>query len=98
MVPAAPDNARLQHALDALNALRVSAPELDDTARIVLLAVREASADTRSIQGINTVRLSKQLDMEHALIRRAATELENAGYICITSVGKASPALRLSAV
>ena len=90
-----PDSTRLQHALDAL---RASAPELDDTARIVLFAVREFGADSASAKGVNTVRLAKQLDIEHALIRRAATELEANGYILSTSVGGASPALRLSPV
>ena len=44
---------------------------------------------------INTALLAQQLGFEHAMVYRAATELETRGYISSTPVGGASPALRL---
>ena len=85
------DTHRLQQALAALQA---ACPELEPSAVIVLLATREYRATGRD-KGINTALLAQQLGFEHAMVYRAATELETRGYISSTPVGGASPALRL---
>ncbi|WP_162619590.1 MarR family transcriptional regulator [Salinicola peritrichatus] len=72
-------------------ALQAAHPELEPLAVLVLLAVRQSD----SPNGVTTARLSRRLGIEHALIRRAAAELEALGWIVTEPVGGASPALRL---
>jgi len=88
------DVSRLQRALEALQA---AAPELSDTCAVVLLATREFHDSGRG-KGVNTTLIAQRLDIEHAMVRRAATELETGGYITSIPVGGASPALRLKPV
>jgi len=77
----------------ALAALQQAHPELDALAALVLLALRES--DSPDEKGMTTASLSRHLGIEHALIRRAAAELEALGWIVTEPVGGASPALRL---
>ena len=76
-----------------LVALQAEPPELDPLAVLVLLAVRQSDAARES--GVSTALMSRRLGIEHALIRRAAAELEAGGWVTATPAGGASPALRL---
>ncbi|RJS91930.1 helix-turn-helix domain-containing protein [Salinisphaera sp. Q1T1-3] len=77
-----------------LEALQAAHPDLEPLAGIVLLAVC-AQYDPGRGKGVNTALLAQRLDIEHALIRRAVTDLETRGWITAESAGGASPALRL---
>lgn len=74
-------------------ALQVEHPQLDPLAALVLVALRRSDASRES--GVSSALLSRRLGIEHALIRRAATELESGGWILTRPAGGASPALRL---
>lgn len=76
-----------------LVALQTEHSELDPLAALVLLAVHQPDAARDS--GVSTALVSRRLGIEHALIRRAAAELEAGGWVTATPVGGASPALRL---
>ncbi|GHB32426.1 MarR family transcriptional regulator [Salinicola rhizosphaerae] len=89
------DQRELQRQLEALQARH---PELDPLAALVLLAVRHADAsyeENAERNGVTTAALSRRLGVEHALVRRAATELEALNLIATAPNGGASPALRL---
>ncbi|MBZ5487645.1 MarR family transcriptional regulator [Halomonas aquamarina] len=83
------DPASLQR---ALNALQAAHPELDPLAALVLLALDEQPP---SENGVSSALLARYLEIEHALIRRACTTLEEAGWIRTQPAGGASPALRV---
>ncbi|MDH4574505.1 hypothetical protein [Salinicola acroporae] len=76
-----------------LATLQAEHPELDPLAALVLLAIRHSSVAGDS--GVSTALVSRRLGLEHALVRRAAAELESDGWVTATPVGGASPALRL---
>ncbi|WP_110707965.1 helix-turn-helix domain-containing protein [Salinicola sp. CR57] len=76
-----------------LATLQSEHPELDPLAALVLLAIRHSGAAGDS--GVSTALVSRRLGLEHALVRRAAAELESDGWVTATPVGGASPALRL---
>lgn len=89
------DQRELQRQLDVLQA---DYPQLDTLAALVLLAVRHADAyqdENAERTGVTTAALSRRLGVEHALVRRAATELEAMELIATAPNGGASPALRL---
>ncbi len=69
-------------------------PELDMLTALVLVMVREAEP---SEGGISTALLARRLGVEHALVRRAAAELDTGGWVTTMPVDGASPALRLFA-
>lgn len=77
----------------ALAALQDAHPELDTLAALVLLALRESPPAEK---GISSALLARHLNIEHALIRRACAELEDAGWVSTQPAGGASPALRVS--
>ena len=79
----------------ALKALQDAHPELDTLAALVLLALRELPPAEK---GMTSARLARRLDIEHALIRRACAELEDAGWISTQPAGGASPALRVALI
>jgi len=84
------DSAALHRRLEAL---QVAHPKLDPLAALVLLAIRQSEAPGE--RGLTTAVMSRHLGIEHALIRRAAAELEAEGWVSAPPVGGASPALRL---
>lgn len=88
------DHTDLQRQLEAL---QTAHPELDPLAALVLLAMRESVSvfGDDSPRGLTTALLSRRLGIEHALIRRAAADLEALGWIRAEATGGASPALRL---
>lgn len=90
-MPDRPPESALERALDALMAAH---PELEPLAALVLLALRERGREVET-EGMTTSQLSRRLDIEHALIRRAAAELEAGGWVTSHPVGGASPSLRL---
>ncbi len=77
----------------ALAALQDAHPELDTLAALVLLALRESPPAEK---GISSAQLTRHLDIEHALIRRACAALEDAGWVNTQPAGGASPALRIA--
>lgn len=90
------------HLQRKLQALQYEHAELDPLAALVLVAVREfewpegeSPNKGQKPQGITTALLSRKLDIEHALIRRAAAELEAGNWISTEPASAASPALRL---
>ncbi|WP_322528736.1 hypothetical protein R5R73_02980 [Salinicola sp. LHM] len=89
-MPELPDLVDLQRQWQTL---QVEHPQLEPLAALVLVALRRSDASTES--GVSSALLSRRLGIEHALIRRAATELESGGWILTRSAGGASPALRL---
>ncbi|WP_251977629.1 MarR family transcriptional regulator [Salinicola avicenniae] len=80
-----------------LAALQASHPDLEPLAALVLLAVRQFG-EGRDARGVTTSLLSRKLGIEHALVRRAAADLEAAGFVAAVPAGGASPALRLTLV
>ncbi|WP_252108205.1 MULTISPECIES: MarR family transcriptional regulator [unclassified Halomonas] len=74
----------------ALESLQRTYPALDALQALVLLAL-----DEQGEGGISSARLSRRLEIEHALIRRACAELEAQGWVRLTAAGKATPALRI---
>ncbi len=70
-------------------------PSLDPLAGMVWIALRDWGTTAR---GLTTAQLSRRLEVEHALIRRAAADLEALGWIDSQPAGGASPALRLTRV
>jgi len=89
-LPDLPASSDLQRRWEAL---QIEHPELDPLAALVLLALRES--DLPRGRGVSTALLSRRLGFEHALIRRAAAELEAHGWVLIEPAGGTSPALRL---
>lgn len=79
----------------ALAALQDAHPELDTLAALVLLALRESPPAEK---GISSALLARHLNIEHALIRRACAELEDAGWVSTQPAGGASPALRVALI
>ncbi|WNL42531.1 helix-turn-helix domain-containing protein [Halomonas sp. PAMB 3264] len=77
----------------ALENLQRAYPALDALQALVLLAL-----DEQGKLGISSARLSRRLEIEHALIRRALAELEAQGWVRLTSSGGPSPALRIELV
>ncbi|KFF48045.1 hypothetical protein GY26_16625 [Gammaproteobacteria bacterium MFB021] len=71
-------------------ALQAAHPELDPLALVLLAALRDVNDPP-----LSSARLSRHLGIEHALVRRAAAELEAAGWIATQARGGASPALGL---
>lgn len=94
-MPELPDPVDLQRQWQAL---QVEQPQLDPLAALVLVALRALDAQGGGGEektGTTTALLSRRLGIEHALIRRAAAELESGGWILTRPAGGASPALRL---
>lgn len=79
----------------ALSALQIAHPELDTLVALVLLALRELPSTEK---GVSSALLARRLDVEHALIRRACTTLEDAGWVSTQPAGGASPALRVALI
>ncbi|MGP8289327.1 MarR family transcriptional regulator [Vreelandella zhanjiangensis] len=79
----------------ALAALQDAHPELDTLAALVLLALRESPPAEK---GISSALLARHLNIEHALIRRACAELEDAGWVSTQPASGASPALRVALI
>jgi hypothetical protein len=94
-LPELPDPADLQRQWQAL---QVEHPQLDPLAALVLVALRALDAQGDGGEektGATSALLSRRLGIEHALIRRAAAELESGGWILTRPAGGASSALRL---
>ncbi|WP_110670478.1 MarR family transcriptional regulator [Salinicola halophilus] len=91
-MPETGDDADLAQALAALLQAHLG---LDPLAGVVWLALRDVGDSPR---GLTTAQLSRRLEVEHALVRRAAAELEALGWIDSRPAGGASPALRLTMV
>ncbi|PRY64965.1 MarR family protein [Vreelandella songnenensis] len=87
-----PDTPADRHLQRALNALQADHPELDPLAALVLLALASSPS---SEKGVSSALLARRLDIEHALILRACTTLEEAGWVSTQPAGGASPALRV---
>lgn len=87
-----PEPTEGQHLQRALTALQAAYPELDTLAALVLLAL---NASPPSEKGVSSALLARRLDIEHALIRRACTTLEEAGWVHSQPAGGASSALRV---
>ncbi|WNL39188.1 MarR family transcriptional regulator [Halomonas sp. PAMB 3232] len=77
----------------ALENLQRAYPALDALQALVLLAL-----DEQGKPGISSARLSRRLEIEHALIRRACAELDAQGWVRLTAAGGATPALRVELV
>ncbi|WP_353981009.1 MarR family transcriptional regulator [Salinicola endophyticus] len=71
-------------------ALQAAHPELDPLAALLLAALHDVAEPS-----LSSARLSRHLGIEHALVRRAAAELEAAGWIATQARVGASPALGL---
>lgn len=67
-------------------------PELEPLAVLVLVLVNSVEPKD---EGVSTAQLARRLGIEHALIRRAAAELDTREWVTTAPVGGASPALRL---
>jgi DNA-binding MarR family transcriptional regulator len=89
-LPELPDAIELQRQWEAL---QDEYPELEPVAALVLVALRQSDAPGDS--GVSSALLARHLGLEHALIRRAAAELETDGWVAARPAGGASPALRL---
>ncbi|MGQ7243304.1 MarR family transcriptional regulator [Salinicola sp. V024] len=89
-MPELPELIELQRQWEAL---QLEHPQLDPVAALVLVALRQS--DAPSATGVSSAVLSRHLGLEHALIRRAAAELEAGGWVTARPSGGASPALRL---
>ncbi|MCP1314187.1 MarR family transcriptional regulator [Halomonas sp. 707D7] len=83
-----PDIEALERALENLQRAH---PSLDALQALVLLAL-----DGQGKDGLSSARLSRRFGVEHALIRRACTELEAQGWVHLAVAGGASPALRVT--
>ncbi|WP_144076844.1 hypothetical protein [Salinicola socius] len=88
-----PDRPALTDLQRHWEALQIEHPQLDPVAALVLLALRQSDAPGDG--SVSTALMSRRLGLEHALIRRAAAELETGGWVSAQPVGGASPALRL---
>ncbi|WP_110656574.1 MarR family transcriptional regulator [Salinicola halimionae] len=89
-MPELPDAIELQRQWEAL---QDEHPELEPVAALVLLALKESGPAREA--GISTALISRRLGLEHALIRRAAADLETGGWVSARPAGASSPALRL---
>lgn len=71
-------------------------PDLDGL-EALLLARLESAGDTGRVR-LDSGRLSRELDVAHALVRRSASSLETRGLIEVTSRRGAGPGLWLSLI
>ncbi|ODC04548.1 hypothetical protein BFW38_14435 [Terasakiispira papahanaumokuakeensis] len=73
-------------------ALMNQRPELTPLEALLLAVLMDRSAIN---ERQDTGRISRQLDVEHALVRRAAASLEAKGWLTSTSKSGKSPGLKL---
>ncbi|RUR35519.1 MarR family transcriptional regulator [Vreelandella populi] len=90
-----PDTVNPHDLQRVLAELQDAHPELDTLAALVLLALCELPPNEK---GISSALLARRLDIEHALIRRACAELEEADWVSTQPAGGASPALRVALI
>ncbi|RKQ96939.1 formate dehydrogenase F4B subunit [Kushneria sinocarnis] len=72
-------------------------PALQPLEAVLLAAVIEAQQDAGDGRrtGVDTGRLARRFEIEHALVRRSAAALSAAGWLTTAPRGGRSPALRL---
>lgn len=79
--------------VERIEALLRRHPELIPLEAAILVAL--AAAESEQGRALDTGRLAREFELEHALVRRAASALETRGWVTSETRSGRSPGLRL---